>query len=125
LIIKKNLHGERTFFADNWPNRAHFWIPCKDRPDDKASFEFIVTAPSEYRVVSNGILISETSLNEKQKQTHWKTNIALPTKVMVIGVARFAVKEYADSPKGIPVTAWVYQKDSAKGFSDYSAAPVF
>ena len=29
LIISKNKYGDRTFFGDNWPNRAHNWIPCK------------------------------------------------------------------------------------------------
>ena len=46
LIISKNKYGHRTFFADNWPNRAHNWMPCVDDPADKASVEFIVTAPS-------------------------------------------------------------------------------
>src|SRR6266498_3366069 len=32
LIISKNKYGDRTFFADNWPDRAHYWIPCKDEP---------------------------------------------------------------------------------------------
>lgn len=123
LIISKNRHGDRTFFADNWPNRAHHWIPCNDRPDDKASFEFIVTAPSQYHVISNGIKAEEKDLGSGAKITHWKENIALPTKVMVIGVAKFAVKEYADSPENIPVTAWIFPQDSTKGFHDYSAAP--
>jgi hypothetical protein len=38
LIIAKNKYGDRTFFSDNWPNRAHFWIPCYDLPNDKAGF---------------------------------------------------------------------------------------
>jgi len=29
LIISKNKYGERTFFADNWPDRAHNWISCR------------------------------------------------------------------------------------------------
>ena len=62
LIISTNKYGDRTFFADNWPNRAHNWIPCKDEPGDKASFEFIVTAPSEYEVISNGELVEEKNL---------------------------------------------------------------
>ena len=57
LIISKNMHGDRTFFADNWPNRAHQWIPCVDDPADKASVSFIVSAPKHYRVVSNGVPI--------------------------------------------------------------------
>lgn len=123
LIISKNKHGDRTFFADNWPNRAHNWIPCNDRPDDKASFEFIVTAPSHYRVISNGIKKEEKDLGNGSRLTHWKEDIALPTKVMVIGVAKFAVKEYADSPENVPVSAWIFPQDSANGVHDYSAAP--
>lgn len=123
LIISENRYGDRTFFADNWPNRAHHWIPCNDRPDDKASFEFIVTAPHNYNVISNGILKQEKDLSDGSRITHWKEEIPLPTKVMVIGVAKFAVKEYTDSQKNIPVTAWIFPQDSSKGFHDYSAAP--
>jgi aminopeptidase N len=123
LIISKNKYGDRTFFSDNWPDRAHYWIPCNDRPDDKASFEFIVTAPSQYKVVSNGVKIEEKNLGDGKTLTHWKEDTPLPTKVMVIGVAKFAVKTFQDSPSNIPVSAWVYQQDSAKGFHDYAPAP--
>jgi aminopeptidase N len=131
LIISKNRYGDKTFFSDNWPNRAHFWIPCKDVPDDKASFEFLVTAPKQYRVISNGefVLEKEDVLRNQGLAAsgkicwHWKEAVPLSTKVMVIGVARFAVKEFKDSPPGIPVTAWIYPQDSAKGFHDYAVAP--
>ncbi len=49
LIIDKNKYGHRTFFGDNWPNRAHNWLPCIDDPSDKASVDFIVTAPEHYQ----------------------------------------------------------------------------
>ena len=62
LIIDTNKFKRRTFFADNWPNRAHNWIPCNDHPADKASVEFIVTAPDHYQVVANGILVEESNL---------------------------------------------------------------
>lgn len=123
LIISKNKYGDRTFFSDNWPNRAHFWIPCYDLPNDKASFEFTVTAPSQYKVISNGVKVEEKDLGNGRIKTHWKEDTPLPTKVMVIGVAKFAVKTFDDSPPNIPVSAWVYQQDSAKGFRDYATAP--
>ena len=65
LIISKNKYGRRTFFADNWPNRGHNWIPCHDDPSDKATVEYIVTAPQHYQVVANGILIEETNLRQQ------------------------------------------------------------
>ena len=123
LIISRNKYGDRTFFSDNWPNRAHNWIPCKDDPGDKATFEFVVTAPSQYRVISNGKLEDEKILADNKKLTHWKEDVSLPTKVMVIGVAKFAVKQYEDSPADAPVSAWVYQQDSINGFKNYSVAP--
>jgi aminopeptidase N len=123
LIISKNKYGERTFFADNWPNRAHHWIPCTDRPDDKAMFEFRVTAPAHYSVISNGIKYGEKDLPDGNKRTSWKEEIPQPTKVMVIGVAKFATKTFENSPKEIPVSAWVYPQDSTKGFYDYALAP--
>jgi aminopeptidase N len=123
LIISRNKYGDRTFFADNWPNRARFWIPCTDVPNDKASFEFVVTAPSLYKVISNGIKLEQKELGYGKTLTHWKEDTPLPTKVMVIGAAKFAVKQYEDSPVNIPVSAWIYPQDSAKGFHDYAAAP--
>jgi len=125
LIISKNRYGERTFFADNWPNRAHDWIPCKDEPDDKASFEFVVTAPSGYSVVSNGKLEEQKTLPSNMTLTHWTEDVSLPTKIMVIGVARFAIKEFADGPPHIAISAWTYPRDSVVGFRRYSvAAPI-
>ncbi len=121
LIIAKNKYHHRTFFSDNWPNRAHHWIPCVDKPADKASVEFIVTAPLHYKVISNGILVEESNVDSTKKITHWKEDIALPTKVMVIGVADFAVN-YAGSVGYIPVSSWVYPENKEKGFFDYAQA---
>ena len=123
LIISRNKYGDRTFFADNWPNRAHNWIPCKDEPDDKATSEFLVTAPAQYQVISNGKLKEEKALPGNKKLTHWYEDVALPTKVMVIGAGKFAIKEFPDSPPNIPVSAWVYPQDSVSGFRNYSPAP--
>lgn len=122
LIISKNKWGERTFFADNWPNRAQQWLPCNDRPDDKASVSFEVTAPARYKIISNGVLVEEQKVDSTRTFTHWREPTPIPTKVMVIGAARFAVKQFSDSSVA-PVSAWVYPQDSAKGFYDYALAP--
>ena len=121
LIISKNKFGDRTFFSDNWPNRARHWIPCNDVPDDKASVEFIVTAPAYYQVVSNGIQVEETNLDKKQKLTHWEERTPISTKIMVIGVAQFAVARM-DEQNHIPITAWVYPQNKEKAIYDYSVA---
>ena len=122
LIISTNKFGKRTFFGDNWPNRAHNWLPCADYPSDKASLDFIITAPDHYQVVANGLKIEEKSLPEHNKLTHWKETVLLPTKVMVIGVADFAI-EQSGSVDGIPVYSYVYPENKESGFKSYAYAP--
>ncbi len=121
LIISKNKFGHRTFFADNWPNRAHHWIPCVDDPADKASVEFIVTTPSHYQVISNGVQVEETNLPGNKKLTHYKEDVPLPTKIMVIGVADFAVNRVGDVGC-VPVYSWVFPENKKEGFYDYAQA---
>ena len=122
LIISKNKYGNRTFFSDNWPDRAHYWLPCNDRPDDKASFEFLVTAPDHYQVISNGVLVEASNLKNNLKLTHWREEIPLPTKIMVIGVASFAVNYIGNVNDCIPVSSWVFPENKEAGFYDYAMA---
>lgn len=121
LYIHKNQFGQRTFFGDNWPNRAHYWLPCIDHPSDKAMVRFSVLAPLNYRVISNGVLQEETIWDESLKLTVWEELIPVPLKVAVIGVAPFAVK-YEGEVAGVELSSWVYNKNRTAGFYDYEEA---
>jgi aminopeptidase N len=121
LIISKNKFGNRSFFCDHWPNRAHNWLPCNDHLSDKASVEFIVTAPEHYQVIANGLQVEENNLPGHLKLTHWKEDIALPTKVMAMGAADFAVN-LSGMVDCIPVTSWVYPENKDIGFESYAKA---
>lgn len=118
LIISNTKNGDRSFFADNWPNRAHNWLPCNDHLSDKATSEFTVTAPDHYQVVSNGREIEETNLPNNLKFTHWKSEVPLSTKIMAIGVTKFAVNNLGNTD-GIPVSEWVFPEDRDNGFKNY------
>jgi aminopeptidase N len=121
LIISTNEFGHRTFFGDNWPDRAHNWLPCADYPADKATVDFIVTAPDHYQVVANGLKTVETTLPGHFKLTHWKETSPLPTKVMVIGVADFAIDHPADIGN-IPLYTYVFPESKEAGFKSYQVA---
>jgi aminopeptidase N len=121
LIISRNKFGERTFFGDNWPNNARYYLPVVDHPSDKATCSFTVNAPAAYRIISNGKLLSETPQPNGRKLTRWQENTPIPTKVMVIGAARFAVEDVG-SVSGVPVQSWLYPNDSQRGFVDYRPA---
>lgn len=119
LIISKNKHGNRTFFGDNWPNRAHHWIPVVDHPSEKALVSFSVTHPNKYQVVANGYLKSIVDVDSLYRKTTWVSKRELPSKVCVIGAAQFAV-ETTGEVEGIPVSTWVYPEERVDGFYDYA-----
>ncbi len=121
LVIGTNKFGDRTFFGDNWPDRARHWLPTVDHPSDKATVEFIVNAPDHYDVIGTGVEIAKEVLPNNYKKTHWKTEVLLPTKVMVIGVAPFSVEE-AGRVKDVPVSTWVYPQNAKDGFYDFKPA---
>ncbi|MEZ4777441.1 MAG: M1 family aminopeptidase [Bacteroidia bacterium] len=121
LIISENLYGNKTFFGDNWPNRAHNWLPVVDHPLDKALVSFEIIAPQKYQVIANGALKEETDLGDGTRLTRWESNVPLPTKVMVFGAAEFAV-QYIGDLHHIPVSSWVYPQNREAGFYDYTLA---
>ena len=121
LIISKNKYNERTFFGDNWPDRGKNWLPIVDHPSDKATVEWIITAPSHYQTIGNGILTEKTNISNDQTLSRWKMIDPVPTKVMVIGASRFAVENQGEI-YGTPVSSWVYPQDRDNGFSDYALA---
>lgn len=121
LIISRNKFGNRTFFADHWPNRASNYLPVNDDPSDKATLEFIISAPAHYKVVGSGYLVEESDMPDGKRITHWKEDIPIPTKVMTFGAASFAM-QYAGNVSGVPVWTYVYPENRTEGFYDYSVA---
>ena len=134
LVIGDNMHGDRTFFSDNWPNWARNWLPTIDHPYEKATSEMVVTAPNHYQVISNGLLVEETSLQGDVllearadagmpgadfQRTHWRQSVPIAPWLFVLGVARFAV-DYYDDFDGKSLQTWVYAQDRDAGFYDFA-----
>jgi len=134
LIIGDNKHGDRTFFSDNWPDRARHWLPTIDHPYEKASAEMVVTAPHHYQVISNGLLVEETDLVGEElaavrarsgmadgdfRRTHWKQSAPIAPWLFVLGAAPFAV-DYYDTFDGKSLQTWVYRQDRDAGFYDFA-----
>lgn len=114
LRVGPNRHKDRTFFSLNWPDKARQWLPVIDHPYDKATSEFLVTAPSRYQVVANGLLLEETDLGEGRRRTHWKQSVPIATWLNALGVAPFASR-HGGQVKGIPLQTWVFPQDRDVG----------
>ena len=77
--------GDRFAWSLSEPYGARDWWPCKDHPSDKAdSVRVTVTVPSLYRVGSQGLLVSETTVGPN-KIYDWKSHY--PTASYLVSVA--------------------------------------
>ena len=110
LRIGPNKYGARTYFSLNWPNLAHQWLPTIDHPSDKATNEFIVTAPAKYQVVANGALVEERDLGDERRVTHWKESAPISTWLFAFAASEFAV-HHAGSVADTPLQSWTYLQD--------------
>lgn len=112
LYIRKNKFQRRTFFADNWPDRARQWFPGIDHPSDKATVEFHITAPERYTVVANGRLEQERHNLNGTKTWSWRERVPIPTYCMVFGAAEFALLHLGET-LNTPVSYYVFPGDAA------------
>jgi aminopeptidase N len=114
LHMVKNKFGERTFFSWNWPTLARQWLPVIDHPSDKATSEFLITAPARYQVVANGLLVEQTDLAGGRRLTHWKQSVPIAVWLNNIGVAQFASRAIG-AASGVELQTWVFPRDRENG----------
>jgi aminopeptidase N len=70
-------------------------------------------------VVSNGVLVEETSRGDGTTLSHWKNSVPIATWLFMLGVADFAV-QHVDEFDGKPIQTWVARQDRDKGFFDFA-----
>ena len=126
LQIGNNRYGDRGFFSNDWPDLARNWLAVIDHPSMKAGVAMTVTAPSKYQVISNGHPVEETDLSDGRRRTGWREDVPIPSWQISLGVAPFAVQQFA-TVRGVPLSMWVYpqeREDSLKGFGE-ATQPIF
>jgi hypothetical protein len=128
LIIRNNVHGHRTAFADNWPNRARFWFPSLDHPADKATAAFTILAPPGWDVVANGrrtgppvdIRASDGAVHRRYQ---WRIAEPISTYNMVFGAADFQVatagRVCRTTRRCVDVTTWVFPESAGTAAASF------
>ena len=129
LIFRPSVRGQAAVFADNWPNRARYWFPGIDHPNDKATVEFRVRAPREWQVVANGLRVSEEIEENGRKLTVWATDVPIPVYTMVVGASELSVREIGtfgcdeSSDRCVRISQWVYPEDEERALRLFRRAP--
>ena len=87
----------------------HHWVPLYDYPNDRSTFETILTVDQRFKAVSNGELLSIKKNKNGTHTWHWRENFP-----MVAYLISYVVGEYEkveDEYNNIPVNYWVYKEN--------------
>ena len=92
-FIQSSHLGTPVMWSLSEPYGSRDWWPCKNWLDDKAdSIDVLITAPSQYKAASNGLLQSETLIaGGTKKITHWKHRYPIASYLMCFAVTNYAV----------------------------------
>jgi aminopeptidase N len=116
IAVSTNVYGERTVFADDWPDRAHHWLASQDHPGDKATADFHVTVRRGLRALANGVLVKVDSLPDGTVTWHYHIAEPIPVYTMVFAAGNLAVATLppaACAVKCVPISVVTYPADSA------------
>lgn len=120
------LTAEDIAYTMSEPLDAHLWMPCMDRPYDKATSAIAIRVPAGISAQSNGLL-SRIDTNQDGSLTYrWTNNTPISTYLMVADASNFIewttwYTRVTDTTKKVPIYnyAWpvdYYQTVDKSGF---------
>ncbi len=100
----------------------HYWFPCYDYPNDKATSEVIGTVNAKYSFLSNGKLISvKENKKDKTKTFHWKESKPHSSYLIMIAAGEYTILH--DNLGKLPLEYWVYPDDTTNGRASFKYTP--
>src|SRR5580658_3308088 len=81
---------------------THHYIPIYDYPNDRATWEMVLTVPGDWLTVSNGKLLGVQDAPNGQKTWTWRQS--LPVSTYLISFVAGEYKEKKDTWRNIPIT---------------------
>lgn len=100
----------------------HFWFPCYDFPNDRATSELIATVKSKYTVLSNGALVSTREDKQTGMKTfHWKERHPHVSYLVMVAVGEYAILR--DTAGTLPLEYYVYPHHTADARICFSKTP--
>jgi aminopeptidase N len=120
--------GAPVIYSLSEPWSARAWWPCKDYPDDKATFDLAFSVPANLTATSNGVLVGttdETRWSVPYKRWHWRESYPMSTYLASVTAAVYVRLDdwfYASTGDTMPITHYVYPALEAKALVDLDIA---
>ncbi|MCD6115594.1 HEAT repeat domain-containing protein [bacterium] len=116
----KNPHFE--IYTQGEEEENHYWFPCWDFPNDRATSEMFITTKKPNIAISNGKLINVIENKQDSTRTfHWKIDIPHVTYLTSFVAGNY--KKFEDYYKKIPVQYYVHPDQEKYVKATFSKTP--
>jgi aminopeptidase N len=118
--------GYPLIYSLSEPWSARGWWPCKDYPDDKATFDLYFSVPVPLFAASNGTYLGytdETRWSAPYRRYHWREDYPMTTYLASVTAANYVRIDdrFVYAPLDtMPITHYVYPALQAKALIDFS-----
>ncbi len=100
----------------------HFWFPCHDFPNEKATSDVTATVDERYAVLSNGKLIGVTkNTKEKTATYHWKETKPHASYLIMVAGGEYTILR--DKAGKLPLEYYVYPEDTLNARIAFKETP--
>jgi aminopeptidase N len=99
----------------------HYWFPCHDFPNDRATTTLSATVPGEFFAQSNGILAETRENGDGTKTYVWRMDVPFPAYLVTLVAGTFA--ELPDTWRGITCNSYVPVGREADGHRMFAKTP--
>jgi aminopeptidase N len=101
---------------------THWWIPCLESTESRATLELIATVPKGYRAIGNGRLVARRANARRKTVTyHWRQDTAHPAYLMSLVVGKLV--ELRDRAGKVPLLGYVPRGTEARGRELFKKTP--
>ena len=121
-FVDASADNPKLVFSDSFPDKVHHWFPCYDYPNDKVTYDLVVTVKAGNKVGANGRLVGVAEDKAAGTVTwHWSQDLPHSTYLIFFAAGPYVVVR--DSYKTLPVNYWVYPQDEKKALPTYGKTP--
>lgn len=110
------------FWSQGEDTTNHFWFPCYDAPNDKATSELTATVNRKFSVLSNGRLVSVKEDKAAGTKTfHWSQSKPHVSYLIMVAGGEYTILR--DKAGATPLEYYVYPDDTLNGRICFSETP--
>ncbi|HKR02023.1 MAG TPA: M1 family metallopeptidase [Pyrinomonadaceae bacterium] len=103
------------------PEENHYWFPCYDYPDDKATSEQFITTGAEEIAISNGALVETRANSDGTRTFHWKMEQLHASYLVSLVVGNYSKLD--DVYKNVPLEYYTYRGTEEAARRAFSKTP--